>query len=267
MPSTARVPDEFFGLSAPESAADLPAERVGASLRERGVAGLTGLASRDEVLAAVQLLMGPLRSHRDSGPDGLTVLRDLGQAFSRRSGFAGLGRAALAPHTEGTQAENPPRLILLACQRGAKAGGQTVLVDGRAVLGELTCLRPGAVEALSAPRAAFFGGADGRFTPVLGQGTDGRWQVRLRQDDLARFSPDVQPHLPALREALRRHTRTILLRPGQAVLIDNHRVLHGRTAFTGERLFLRALGDPHPRLRLAPGFAPLPAPGIPTAEG
>ncbi len=89
--------------------------------------------------------------------------------------------------------------------------------------------------------------------------TDGRWKLRLRQDALARFSPDVQPHLPFLREALHRHTRTVRLCPGQALLVDNHRILHGRHAFTGKRLFLRALGEPHPRLHLNAGFAPPPA--------
>ncbi|MFE4977674.1 TauD/TfdA family dioxygenase [Kitasatospora sp. NPDC056651] len=47
--------------------------------------------------------------------------------------------------------------------------------------------------------------------------------------------------LPAGRLRLR-------LAPGHGVVLDNHRLLHGRTGFSGERLTLRALGDPHPAL-------------------
>ncbi|MFJ4676957.1 TauD/TfdA family dioxygenase [Kitasatospora sp. NPDC088783] len=228
-------------------------------LREHGAVLLEGLHGRGEVRAAAELLMEVVLRHRDSGPDGLTVLRDLGTSVAERSTFAGLGKGALAPHTDCTQAQDPPRLLLLACQREGTAGGSNVLVDGRQVLGDILRLDPEALAALSAPRAAYFGGADGRFSPVFAPLADGRWHLRFREDALARFSPDVMPHLPALREAVRRSAATARLRPGQALLVDNHRVLHGRGAFTGERLMLRALGAAAGWLELEPGFAAVPA--------
>ncbi|MFC8716571.1 TauD/TfdA family dioxygenase [Kitasatospora sp. NPDC057198] len=231
---------------------------VAERLREHGVVLLDGLHGRGEVRVAAELLMDPVVRHRDSGPDGLTALRDLGASIAGRSTFAGLGRGALAPHTDCTQAQDPPRLLLLACQREGTAGGSSVLVDGWRVLGDVLRLESAALDALRAPRAAYFGGADGRFNPVLAPLADGRWHVRFREDALARFSPDVVPHLPALREALQRNAITVRLRPGQALLVDNHRVLHGRSAFTGERLMLRALGAAAGWLELEPGFAAPP---------
>ncbi|MEU5383248.1 TauD/TfdA family dioxygenase [Kitasatospora cineracea] len=251
------ITDDFFQLGPRrgQPGLDRARERIGASLREYGFAGLTGLRTRADVLESAHLLLGELRVHRDSGPDGLTVVRDLGEV-AHRAGFGGFGREELLPHTDGTQVAEPARLVLLACQAGARSGGESILVDGSAVLRELASAHPDALTALTQPRAAYFGGTAGHFAPVLRQIGDGRWQIRLRLDpELARFSPDAEPHLPTLRDTVRRHLRTVLLRPGQALLIDNSRTLHGRAAFTGERLMLRALGTPHPRLRLLPGFA------------
>ncbi len=236
-------------------------ERAAAVLRERGLVRLSRLGGRIDVLDTAALLMFARWQHRDADPDGLTVIRDTGR-HAGRAGFAGLGRGGLALHTECAQLPQPPRLMLLACARAAEEGGESLVVDGRRVLAELAASHPAALEALSAPRAAYFGGSDGHFAPVLEHLPDGRWRLRLRQDELARFSPEAEAHLPALRRAVERHTTRLRLACGQGLVLDNHRVLHGRTRFTGERLLLRALGQPHPSLGLDAGFpAPWPAPG------
>ncbi|MET8540234.1 TauD/TfdA family dioxygenase [Kitasatospora sp. NPDC004799] len=231
-------------------------EHAGAVLREHGMLRLARLGGRDDVLLAASRLMSSLWKHRDADPDSLTVIRDTGR-HDGRPGFAGLGREALALHTECAQHPIPPRLLLLACARAGNTGGESLLVDGQAVLADLAVHHPAAIEALSAERAAYFGGSSGLFAPVFRQLPGERWQLRLRQDDLARFSPDAEVHLPALRQAIDRNTRQVRLAPGQGVVLDNHRFLHGRTAFSGERLILRALGEPHPALGLGPAF---PAP-------
>ncbi|MFJ9841774.1 TauD/TfdA family dioxygenase [Kitasatospora sp. NPDC101155] len=243
-------------------------ERAGAVLREHGLVRLARLGGRDDVLLAAGRLMSSLWKHRDADPDGLTVIRDTGR-HAGRAGFAGLGRGALALHTECAQYPDPPRLLLLVCARAGDTGGESLLVDAQDVLAELAAHHPAAIEALAADRAAYFGGSSGHFAPVLQQLPAGRWRLRLRQDDLARFSPDAEAHLPALRQAIDRNTQRLRLAPGQGVVLDNHRLLHGRTAFSGERLILRALGEPHSALALGPGFlAPWsqPSPTAPPAE-
>ncbi|MFJ6382759.1 TauD/TfdA family dioxygenase [Kitasatospora sp. NPDC092039] len=228
-------------------------ERAGEVLREHGLLRLARLGGRDDVLLAAGRLMSSLWQHRDADPDGLTVIRDTGH-HSGRPGFEGLGHGALALHTECAQHPDPPRLLLLACARAGDSGGESLLVDGLAVLAELAAHHPAAIEAFSADRAAYFGGSSGHFAPVLQQLPAGRWRLRLRQDGLARFSPDAQARLPALRQAIDRNTHRLRLAPGQGVVLDNHRLLHGRTAFSGERLILRALGEAHHALGLGPGF-------------
>ncbi|WNI18056.1 TauD/TfdA family dioxygenase [Actinacidiphila sp. ITFR-21] len=104
-------------------------ELVAARLRETGLATFTGLDSRAAVLALASRFLN-VAQHRDSGPDGLTVIRDTGR-HTGRAGFAGLGHGPLLPHTEGTALPEPPRLMLMVCARPAEQGGICLLTDGR----------------------------------------------------------------------------------------------------------------------------------------
>ena len=53
-------------------------------------------------------------------------------------------------------------------------------------------------------------------------------------DDVA----DFYPHARVLEEVLESIQLTLRLTPGDVILIDNHRVLHGRFAFTGRRVLI-----------------------------
>jgi hypothetical protein len=106
---------------------------------------------------------------------------------------------------------------------------------------------------LSAPRSALFGGAAGHLGSVFTR-TGGRLTLRLRLDELAQFSPDVIHWLPALRATIDHHAQTFRLNAGQGYILDNYRWLHGRRAFTGQRVMYRAHGNPLPHLGITPGF-------------
>ncbi len=156
--------------------------------------------------------------------------------------------------------------MMLALARASDSGGACVLVDGRAVHQDLLESSPQALEALGQCRAALFGGASGTFAAVLAVLPSGRIRLRLRQDDLVRFDPRTEPHLPALRAAVQRHQVLVPLGAGQAYLLDNHRWLHARTGFVGPRLAYRALGEPQHGITLPPGFAVDPATTAGTAS-
>ncbi|MFH8987132.1 TauD/TfdA family dioxygenase [Streptomyces sp. NPDC017940] len=232
---------------------DVPA-RIAAHLREHGLVTVTGLASRTDVLALASRIM-TVTEHRDSDSDGITTIRDTGH-HAHRAGFAGFGHGALGPHTERSGIPCPPRLMLLVCGQAAQAGGECVLVDGRAVHADLTTVSHEAVTALAQPRSAYFGAGDGHPSQVFTAHADHTMAVRLRLDGLARFSPIVQPYLPQLRAAITRHKATVRLEPGQGYLLDNRRWLHARTGFTGDRVCWRALGQP--RFPMPDGFTPAP---------
>src|SRR5712691_13354663 len=86
----------------------------------------------------------------------------------------------LIPHTDGSSVPDPPGLVLLACQRPADEGGMTLVADGQRIVGKLAERYPAALRSLAAPRAAFFGTADGHLGPVCELAEPGRTSIRLR---------------------------------------------------------------------------------------
>jgi hypothetical protein len=110
--------------------------------------------------------------------------------------------------------------------------------------------------ALSTARSAYFGGGCGHLGSVFEPAPEGQITVRLRLDDLIRFSPAVTRYADQLRHAVVQHARVLRLREGEGFALLNDRWLHGRTEFTGERAMLRILGNPLPALALPCGFAP-----------
>lgn len=219
-------------------------------LRSRGLATVEGLDTRAEVLAFAQQVM-TLAPHPDSDPDALTTIRDRGAA-PRRPGLAGLGTGELLAHTERSSLPRPPRLMLLVCQRPAASGGEVLLTDGRALHALLLERAPRALEMMALPGTAFYGDGGGHPSQIFTRHRGERVSIRLRQDTLAAFSPLLTPHLPHLRLGIEALQQRITLDAGQGYLIDNSRWLHARIGFRGDRVCLRALGDP--RTPIPPGF-------------
>jgi alpha-ketoglutarate-dependent taurine dioxygenase len=235
-------------FSAHDTGPGWQAADIAAQLREDGLAVLAGITSRDGLTALAGELM-TIRAHRDAAPDGVTEITDTGATGEGYAGFTGGG---LVPHTDGTAVPDPPQLMLLACVQPASTGGATLVADGARVIGKLD---PGALRALSAPRAAWFGTPDdGYLGPVCEPAGPGRIRVRLRLDDLARFSADAACAVPALRSVISAHTTTLHLGAGDGVVVCNTRWLHGRQPYTGRRVMLRILGDPLPAAGILPGF-------------
>ncbi|OKI00915.1 hypothetical protein A6A06_18650 [Streptomyces sp. CB02923] len=242
--------DHYVNVRAPHAS-----DVIAAQLRETGLVTVDGLQSRHDVLAFASQVMY-IAPHPHGEPDGLTLIRDTG-SHARRAGLAGLGNGELRAHTERSGTPKPPRLLLLVCQQPALSGGDVLLADGRDVHARLAADRQGAAAAFAQPRTAYFGAGAGHATQVITSHSDGRISIRLRQDGLARWSPIIQPHLSCLREAIADSQQRIHLQAGQGYLLDNHRWLHSRTRFSGDRTLLRVLGEP--RFRIPEGFAPLPS--------
>ncbi|MFF2025030.1 TauD/TfdA family dioxygenase [Streptomyces sp. NPDC058171] len=232
-------------------------------LHSQGMVTVEGLDTRTKVLAFARQVMS-LVPHRDSDSDGLTTISDRGAA-SRRPGLAGLGAGELLAHTERSSLPCPPRLMLLVCQQPALSGGDVLLTDGRALHALLLERAPKALETMTLPGTAFYGDGGGHPSQVFTRYRGERVSVRLRQDALASFSPLLVPYLPHLRSAIESLQQRITLRAGQGYLIDNSRWLHARTGFRGDRVCLRALGNP--LTPMPPGF-PVPVAGaVPEGTG
>ena len=214
---------------------------IAAALHKHGIATAEGIAGRDDLTAAAATFMRT-RTHRDAEPDSITDIRPDTRLQARAAG-TGFSRDGVAPHTEGSSLPHPPRLLFLVCVRPATRGGETILVDGAAVRHDLEATDPEALAALSRPGAVGFGAA-GHRAAVFDGTASGSVALRYRDDDLVEVAPSDRLAWESLRKALARNQMRHALGPGQGVLVDNTRWLHGRSAFEGERLMYRLIGDP-----------------------
>jgi alpha-ketoglutarate-dependent taurine dioxygenase len=228
-----------------------PGAQLAAALHADGVATFDGVADRDALLGLARRIMH-VWQHRDSDSDGITTIRDRGD-LAHQPGFAGFGHDELTVHTEASTVEDPPQLMMLFCAQPATSGGQCRLVDGARLHHELAARDPDLLAELSTPRSALFGGSTGHLGAVFDD-RNGRTVVRLRLDDLVQFSPQITRRLPNLRALLRGFEISIRLARGNGYLLCNTRWLHGRTAFTGQRLMYRLLGSPLATVQIPPGF-------------
>ena len=242
------VAPAFPDLSGPAGLA-----QVIGKLREDGLATFGGMSDRTVLREVAERLLR-VYPHPDAGPDGVTAVTSRGD--DHRPGLAGFTSTELRPHTDRSGVPEPPLLIMLTCAVPAEHGGESLVVDGDRLYGALAAEDDEALGILSRPRSALFGGAGGYLGAIFEHDSEGRVSVRLRLDELSRFSPDVTRVMPRLVALAEENTLILPLRTGQGYILNNSRWLHGRTRFSGTRTMLRVLGNPLPDLAVRGGFTP-----------
>jgi Taurine catabolism dioxygenase TauD, TfdA family len=149
-------------------------------------------------------------------------------------------RAALGYHAD------PTDIVALLCVRPAKSGGLSTIVRSAAVHDELARTRPDLMPVLYQPWWRDLRSGDGpdsfRQSPVYARDARGRLSVSYGPDYMrsAQRGPHVPPLSPAQLEAMAvldqlnsdpRFRVTMDLRPGDMQFLNNHIILHSRTAY------------------------------------
>jgi gamma-butyrobetaine dioxygenase len=172
------------------------------------------------------------------------------------------------PHTDEPFRYMPPGLLILGCVRPAEKGGDTILVDGFQIAETLRDEAPDAFALLCEPNHVFVRYHAGKLDERMrgkAISRDDRGAVcgiRLHTRSTAPLDvpSDLVPAYFAAHRALvakamaPENQLRLRLAAGDVAVLDNHRVLHSRTAFTDSRRFLQTSSvlreDFHENLRL-----------------
>jgi gamma-butyrobetaine dioxygenase len=151
---------------------------------------------------------------------------------------------ALSAHTDNPYRRPVPGIQMLHCLETTVEGGRSTLVDGAAVLDALAEEMPDALDALeTVPIRFVYDSAVSSFEtlePMIERDTKGRLRI-------LRFSPRLDYVAPVDTETLDRFYRgrrrlfelagdaafriEFRLEPGMLLMMDNYRLMHGRTTF------------------------------------
>ncbi|MFI6498164.1 TauD/TfdA family dioxygenase [Nonomuraea typhae] len=181
-------------------------------------------------------------SSRDGGREIWPVRptrTDPAATLSERAGAAGF-------HTDAAYRPDPEPVICMFVIRPAADGGRTLLLGATAVAAELRRHALGArlLDTLAAPEWRWrvpevFGGAPAGLSPpaavLPGDGT-----IRWRADNLAGLTCEQRRVASWFARLLKVLPQTVTLdhRPGDVIIIDNHRTMHARAWFRDPRRLL-----------------------------
>jgi gamma-butyrobetaine dioxygenase len=202
-----------------------------------------------------RLVGGPVESgalYRVAALFGYVRETNYGRHFEVRSeidpsnlAYTSLG---LQAHTDNPYRDPVPTLQILYCLANSAEGGENLVVDGFAVARRLRDEDPAAFDLLARYCARFeYAGEPGvrlrARRPVIELAPDGELVgVRFNNRSAAALTDVPFEDMEGYYDALRRFAAivddpamavTFKLAPGDCFLVDNTRVLHGRTGFSG----------------------------------
>lgn len=175
----------------------------------------------------------------DSYLESLSAFReirkvDIGHIKPIFNGYQSTTRHRMTLHTDNTYSDDPCDLLILSCIKQAESGGETLIADSVDVLRGVP---EGTLQSLSAPiwQWRMPGGSLSDSRSVL----DDVGRVRWWREFLVTGSTEQESSADLFELALVSKSQSILLHDGDSLVIDNHRVLHGRSDFVGSRCLRR----------------------------
>lgn len=236
---------------APRAEADLaeleacPASLLAAleALHNTGFLLVRGLPVEMDGLERFACLLGPLR---ETNWGRIADVRALPQAFDLT-----MTARALEPHADNPYREPVPGYVLLHCLVNSADGGDSTITDGFAAALELRARDPEGFETLIRTRPTFRYQDEDTLLENEGPLVELDAGGRLKQVRLSNRTDRIPPLAPEILERYYRARRAFTgivndpafqlrfkLRPGEMLVMDNYRLLHGRTAYrpgSGER--------------------------------
>ncbi|MEP3345021.1 MAG: TauD/TfdA family dioxygenase [Litoreibacter sp.] len=143
-------------------------------------------------------------------------------------------------HTDRGSMERPPEIVLIFCETQSDQGGESIFLDGKALVDTL----PAQVTSdLAAENSVCFGFPKYiRMTRILDETKDQRRFIRYRNDRWGFFAPSIRAHVDTIEDAFADLTETVRLPAGTGIAFRNDRYLHGALpSKAGDRIIHRLL--------------------------
>lgn len=138
----------------------------------------------------------------------------------------------LSPHTDGTYMSEPPKVIAFNCIKNSEIGGEHLLVDSQEIkskipLSLINLYHTNKYRWKNDSTKYYFQ----NYAPIFYNDI-----VRYNEYDLDENLTNDQ-YIQTLKYIISKcKTHTIKLEPEHSLFINNHRILHGRNSFEGERI-------------------------------
>ncbi len=188
------------------------------------------IADPDSVLRALAHAMALAPIRYDS--EGAVIIDIRDQGVIGRPGFANSQQFDL--HTDLSYVENPPELMAMHVVTASCSGGHTLLATADRAVSQLD---PHDIALLTQPAFCFnppkhyTGDAEASPRPILRRRSTTSFWVRFRHDGLTAITPAAERAAQRFADALKACQIEIPLPERSVLILDNFRVLHGRTAF------------------------------------
>lgn len=212
--------------------------RLYRTLLDHGTVRVSGLGTEPEQTEALADLLGPIHETTVYG----RIYDVRAEPVAKLGAKTGMPQA---PHIDDAFYYSPPGIDVFHCLHNTDVGGMSTYVDGFAIAESIEAEAPDAYELLTTVPIQHIrrhpDEIDLRFRGPLISLDEWGNPRGVRYFDRAMAPLDIEPVLvEPMYDAVREYNRRMLdpafiaeirVPPGDGMLIDNHRVMHGRTAF------------------------------------
>ncbi len=185
---------------------------------------------RTEFLA-LSRYFGSIIHHEHSEADGIVPVAPL----NHHPEYVNTTNKELLPHTDGSFALQPPKVVAMQCEVAAASGGLTTFVEAQWIYETLKQRDPEGLETLFRPDALTVKRSNRVATKPIFQRCSDRVEMVFRADSAARVT--IAPPCVTAFETIKTLAQDpanqlcFQMQPGDIFVFDNTRILHGRTAF------------------------------------